>query len=897
MTVTVSATVTDVTGLPDSRAWRAWSPVYREGSSGEVVNIRPQPVRVVGGRFVGLFEPGVLVIENPEKERWTVTVPNEDADLWELIATAVAFPPDTSADALASAVTTFLEENPVTGVTTEGISDSGETGREVVQADTIAQARDTVDTDTYGVYAAARNGVTNDRAALAAADTAAVAAGKPLILLPGTHVVSTSLTITQTVEFRPGAVIKPANGVTVTLAGGVYGNCRKRIFDHSAGGLVVPRLTDYHPVWWGPIGTADDSQTWKDMAASVAAHGASSQFYVGANFGVRVFAPPGTNRILGVELALCEIYAARGVAGFAPPAGTTSGVVLTLGNYAQIHGGFFTTTEAGHAVTLLYLKGYRAQANEPYITNMAANSVAIQMGSTSQGSTTPVVVNPRIVGANPAAAGTIGIDMQSSDAEGLNVWIARQDIGMRGQRGSSRWTNVHVWACTTGIGGDSWDEAQFNNVYLDSNLGWGMDLDKADRVLFNGIQAWNNGAGVASTGGIRLRRTTGSARQCQLRGVFLNDNTGTGLLIDGPEDYELDVTVSSSIGQGGGSLVTAVGVQIESGSLRTVLDLKVRSGDGATTPLVDNSTTTIYTNTHLAPSKTTPVDADEIPLHDSAVGYRRNRLTWANLKAALLSFTGTMSNKTLDESNLLYVRDDRFRLRDAADLTKQVFFNVASGQSTGTMRNLTLPAVDATLATLAGTETLTTKTIALGSNTVSGTKEQFNTACTDGEFAFTTDIVPAAIRNVATSNLVKNADTTVANFLSVPVAASKKYVIRGALVVAGNQAADFKFRLQNTGGAPVTGWFSTPTPLAGSATSASAASVSAVNNSDIAASAGVALGAGLITGTRNVSQIIGYLETGAGASQTLDVQVAQTVSDASDTTFYAGSWLEVQEVV
>lgn len=862
MTVLVTGVVETGLGRKDSRAWKAWSPVYREGPNGEVITTRDDyPVRVVGGVFSAPMHPGVAVIENPEGKRYTVTVLDEDCDLWELIATAVAFPPETSAEALAAAVTTYLEENPVTSVITEGITDSGAAGREVVQAETVGDVRASLDIDVAS--GGAGNGSTNDRTAIDAADTVAVAAGLPVRFKKGTYRVSSNLTIDSTVIMNPGAVLKPDNGVTVTLAGGISGDCRTQMFDHSAGGLVVPRLTDYHPAWWGPVGTADDSQAWQDMADAIAAHGTATQLYAGANFGVRVFAPPFTTRMVDVELALCELFMGRGVSGFAPPAGTTSGTVLTLGNYAQIHGGFFTTTESGHAVTLLHVKGYRAQSNETYVSPLAANSVGIKLGSTAQGSTTPVLMNPRIIGANPPAAGTVGLDIQSSDAEGVNIWVARCELGVKAQRGSGRWTNMHVWGCTTGVGGDSWDESQVCNLYLDSNLGWGMDIDKMDRCRWNGIQAWNNGAGVADTGAIRLRRTSGSARQAQLLGVVLNDNTGTGLLIDGPEDYEIDVTLSSSQVQAGSALVTAVGVKIESGALRTKLDLKVRSGDGATTPLVDNSTTTVYADTHSSPSKTTPVDADEFPLHDSVVGYRRNRLTLANLKAVLKTYfdslATTLSNKTLDETNLLYVRDDRFRLRDAGDITKQVFFNVAAGQTTGTIRNLTLPAVDATLATLA-------------------------------------DVAPLPVRNVATSNLVKNADTTVANFLSVPVVASKKYVIRGALVVAGNQAADFKFRLQNSNGAPVVGWFSTPTPLAGSATGASASSVSAVNNADIAASAGVAVGAGLITGTRNVAQIIGYLETGAGASQTLDVQVAQTVSYASDTTFYAGSWLEVQEI-
>lgn len=107
MTVTVTGDIADATGQPDSRDWEAWSPVYRAGTN-TVVTMRPQTVRVVGGQFVGEFEPGPVLLKNPEGQQFYITVPDADANLGDLIAVATGVPPDTGADLLAAAVDTYL---------------------------------------------------------------------------------------------------------------------------------------------------------------------------------------------------------------------------------------------------------------------------------------------------------------------------------------------------------------------------------------------------------------------------------------------------------------------------------------------------------------------------------------------------------------------------------------------------------------------------------------------------------------------------------------------------------------------------------------------------------------------------------------------------------------------
>ncbi|MCH9731625.1 MAG: hypothetical protein K0U84_18445 [Actinomycetia bacterium] len=118
--------------------------------------------------------------------------------------------------------------------------------------------------------------------ALSTADAAAQAASLPLLLPTGQHVIDANLTIDSPVWFPPGSVLKPDDGITVTLAGGVVNAPMSQIFDHSAGGVVAPQNTSVFPEWWGAVGdgTTDDGAALVAMFQESPAAGGSGNIVV-----------------------------------------------------------------------------------------------------------------------------------------------------------------------------------------------------------------------------------------------------------------------------------------------------------------------------------------------------------------------------------------------------------------------------------------------------------------------------------------------------------------------------------------------------------------------------------------------------------------------------------------
>jgi hypothetical protein len=89
----------------------------------------------------------------------------------------------------------------------------------------------------------------------------------------------------------------------------------------------------------------------------------------------------------------------------------------------------------------------------------------------------------------------------------------------------------------------------------------------------------------------------------------------------------------------------------------------------------------------------------------------------ANTTLVGTGVTQTLSNKTLDNTNALTVKDNALTLQDNSDVTKQAVFEL-SGITTGNTRTFTLPDASATLVGTDTVQTLTNKTINGSNNTI-----------------------------------------------------------------------------------------------------------------------------------------------------------------------------------
>jgi hypothetical protein len=387
---------------------------------------------------------------------------------------------------------------------------------------------------------------TDSRAALVAADAAAQAAGMPILVTKGSYRFSADVTVRSPVKFTPGAVLKPDAGVTVSLTGGVTTNGLYRIFDQSLGGLCEPlKVAHLHPAWWGPTGSADDSQTWNDMLAACAAK--SHPAGLGGYTQQRILVPAGESRLWQVDIKNFHLEG-NGRSGYIlPPATATAGdpttgtgYVVNLQGSTSVSGVVFGDGNKP-GITVVFWTGARVHMSDSLVSLRAENTIGIWPWLESVDKTLePVLHNVVIDGPSVdypdgtptgAALSAIGIRADSADGQMTNCGISNVGTGIELNRAQWLISNVHVWQAQKGITGSGL-HTRLSNVNVANCYGWGIDLRFSyDFVIDSTCYIWDNGRTVPNTGGVKLSGSGSEPGQDVRIDAIFNDNYGTGLFL------------------------------------------------------------------------------------------------------------------------------------------------------------------------------------------------------------------------------------------------------------------------------------------------------------------------------------------------------------------------------
>ena len=118
----------------------------------------------------------------------------------------------------------------------------------------------------------------------------------------------------------------------------------------------------------------------------------------------------------------------------------------------------------------------------------------------------------------------------------------------------------------------------------------------------------------------------------------------------------------------------------------------------------------------------------------AAVGVFDTSITFEGATADDYETTVTVTDPTADRTITLPNATGTVVLKDSTDTLTNKSISLTTNTITGTKAEFNSAMSDADFASLAGTETLTNKTINLSSNTLSGTTAEFNTALSDDNF-------------------------------------------------------------------------------------------------------------------------------------------------------------------
>lgn len=186
-TVTVTANLKSVGGVPDNTVFSFRSPAPRLGGDGSIVTAKWTRVAPVNGILTAELEPGPCVVSWTGSSPLHIVIPESDSDLWALIAVAIGVPPGTPQQTLIDAVVDYLSSN------------ASPMGAQLITAASQAAARGVIDAfsspdiDATADCGAVANSLSDQSAALQAAINATPDGGG-LRIRPGRYLINTGLT-------------------------------------------------------------------------------------------------------------------------------------------------------------------------------------------------------------------------------------------------------------------------------------------------------------------------------------------------------------------------------------------------------------------------------------------------------------------------------------------------------------------------------------------------------------------------------------------------------------------------------------------------------------------------------------------------------------------------------